>query len=572
METLHASKSKRVANFVVIPMSLSASRTSLPLWLLALSLLAAIAYLPLLDYLPLYLEEPRRALIAAHMLDTGDYLVPMHAGQVYLAKPPLFNWLICVVSLPFGAVEAWSARLPSVLALWCLVLFLVSSTWRRLGKNGALLLGCALLLNPEFLLKGQLAEIDLVFACLVTAALWSWFLLDQRNQGGLWTWLPSLLLMALAYLTKREPAVLFFYLTVGPYLLLQRRGRELLALGHWLAIFLIALPLILWLAVLAARTGGWDALWQSLLHEVLLRGGGGGHDGYLAHLLTYPLQILGACAPFSLLSLPLLDPGVRRAVQARHGDLVHFAMVAVLANLPVYWFKGELAVRYFLPMFPFLLLLAAACYATLLAEPQVLRARWERYFASAAHMLFWILAIAALLFATTLLLPSYRPSIELPLPWPIPIGGALVVLGGLWQLQTLRKTSPIQIVFPMMVVLMLLLRGIEFNFYMPLKAQSLAHTQNAHAIIADLVQRLRANKTLFVSSRIHSAIWFYAPQGLLHPLTEGTEPENGDLLLLHNDLRPEFQRRFASAFHEITRYRYENDDLRLEVIQRSEGM
>jgi 4-amino-4-deoxy-L-arabinose transferase-like glycosyltransferase len=56
---------------------------SLFLWFAGITLLAAMIYLPLLGYLPLHLEEPRRALIAAEMLATGDYPVPMQEGQIY---------------------------------------------------------------------------------------------------------------------------------------------------------------------------------------------------------------------------------------------------------------------------------------------------------------------------------------------------------------------------------------------------------------------------------------------------------------------------------------------------------
>jgi len=541
-------------------MSLPVSRSSPLPWLAALSLLAAAVYLPLLGYLPLYLEEPRRALIAAHMLYSGDYLTPVYAGQVYLAKPPLFNWLICAASWPFGVVSAESARLPSVLALWLLMLFLVGCAWRRLGGHGALFWGCALLLSPEILLKGRLAEIDLVFACLVAASLWGWLLLDQAGRRGLLLWLPPLLLVVLAYLTKREPALVFFYLTVGPYLALRGRMRELWAPGHWLASLLVTLPILAWLAALAARVG-WEPLWQSLLHEVLLRGEGTNPGRYLEHILSYPLEILGACAPFSLLLLPLLSEELRRAVRARHGELARFAAVAVLANLPLYWLKGDLPVRYFLPMFPFLLLLAAMSYETLLADLQAAGPRWAHVLNAIARALFWSLPMVALLLATTPILPKYQPDLVLPLPWPVPLGGALLVLGGLWPL---RKLRPLQRLLPAMVAWMLLLRGIEFNAYLPLKAQALAHTQNAPAIVADLVRRLPAGRPLFVSQRIPSAVWFYAPQGLLRPLGDGAGFADGDQVLLHAELPPPP----GTTLEEIAHYRYENDNLCLAVVQR----
>lgn len=465
------------------------------LWLIAFSLLAAAVYLPQLGLLPLYLEEPRRALIAANMLASGDYLIPVHAGHIYLGKPPLFNWLILATSYPFGTVTTWSARLPSVFAIWLTTLFLVNSAWAYIGKNAAIFWGCALLLSPEILLKGQLAEVDIVFTGLISAALWSWWQRDQRGQRGLNLWLTPLLLITLAYFTKREPALVFFYLTIGPYLFLHGRSRELFSTGHLSAVAIAAIPILAWLVALATRIG-WMPLWDSMLHEVLLRGEGTSWQRYLEHVVTYPLQILGTCAPFSLLLLPFSIRELRHEVWTSYGNVAQFAAIAVLANLPLYWFKGgHLAVRYFLPMFPFLLLLSAISYATLLTKPQI--------------------------------------------------------MGHLW----LRR------LLPGMVALMLLLRGLEFAIYQPLKAKYLEQTQNAPAIIADITQRLPPGHALLVSERIPSAIWFYAPRGLLHVLDATTRPANGDYVLRHVALTIS-----GITSIKLNTYHYENDTLFLERI------
>ncbi len=42
----------------------------------------------------LFLEEPRRALVAMEMMYSGDYIHTTIHGAAYYNKPPLFNWLV----------------------------------------------------------------------------------------------------------------------------------------------------------------------------------------------------------------------------------------------------------------------------------------------------------------------------------------------------------------------------------------------------------------------------------------------------------------------------------------------
>ncbi|KOR32264.1 hypothetical protein TI05_08360 [Achromatium sp. WMS3] len=486
---------------------------SLIMILIIFTVITAITYLPLLGYLPLHLEEPRRAIIAATMLNSGNYWVPIHAEQIYLSKPPLFNWLICITSWPIGQVTAWSARLPSVLSIWIVTLFLIGTARYYINLSTRIIWfwGCALLLSPEILLKGQLAEIDIVFTALVSAAVWSWWLLDHAKQPGLKLWILPLVLTGLAYFTKREPALVFFYLTIGPYLLINRRIKELFSLAHILALLIAMLPVLIWLIMLAEHVG-WLELWHNLQREILQRGSHTDFRRYLIHLVTYPLQILGATAPFSLLLLLLVKAQFRQAILARYGNLAIFAAIAVVANLPLYWFKSRAPVRYFLPMVPFLLLIAAMSYEVWVQDKlQVIRTRWEA------------------------VLHGFKKSLLL-----------------------------------ILVILMLVLRGLEFLIYKPMKADYLARTQNAPAILNDIMTHLPMRRPLFVSPHIPSAIWFYAPYGLLSlPPPNPDNLRNGDVFLSHQ----------ADQFHtkelpwlEIAKYRYEDNELRLYLLWTNTGI
>src|ERR1051325_1080594 len=70
-----------------------------------------------LSIVPLYLEEPRRALIALEMLFNHNLIVPREMGEFYYKKPPLFNWLIIASYKIFGEGSELAQRLISVLSL-----------------------------------------------------------------------------------------------------------------------------------------------------------------------------------------------------------------------------------------------------------------------------------------------------------------------------------------------------------------------------------------------------------------------------------------------------------------------
>src|SRR5204862_920 len=42
--------------------------------------------------------EASRALVSQQMLENGDYVVPRRGAEVYLAKPPLYNWAVVLAS------------------------------------------------------------------------------------------------------------------------------------------------------------------------------------------------------------------------------------------------------------------------------------------------------------------------------------------------------------------------------------------------------------------------------------------------------------------------------------------
>lgn len=482
----------------------------------------ALVYLPWLGLLDLLLEEPRRALIIRTMLETGDFLVPRLGGEIYTAKPPLFNWLIGISAALGGELNELTARLPAAVAVLLLTLVLLITLRRWLSLRGLLFTGMALVLAPEFIAKGSLAEIETVFTLLVTLSIWSWYLLDQRRAVGWRLWLLPLFFVALAYLTKREPAIVFFYLSVVPYLLVRRRWREVVTPGHVLSGFIVVVIVGGWLSLVAWQTG-WTALWETLQREVLQRGATQSWQAVVQHIVLYPLELLVAMLPFSLL-LPFLFGGqIRRSLVNRYGTLPLFCALAVLINLPVYWFRGDVSVRYFMPMFPFAMLLAAMVFEILWDERDQLGTIGKRYL----RVLIWTCLGVAVVFSLLLLISITVPwfseeRIALLSPW-LALGVTVVAGAVVWWCFQNRTARAALAMLSSFVLVVLLGRALYFNLLLPDKALRVQQERNAPAIVQQIGE-------LSQDAAVHArgvpwAVWYYAPAELIVPLkNDQTEP------------------------------------------------
>ncbi|NMG17624.1 ArnT family glycosyltransferase, partial [Aromatoleum bremense] len=115
-----------------------------------------------IDDIPfLSVNEARRAVTAREMYESGQWLLPYMNGKLYLAKPPLFNWLTLLPTLLLDTVSELGLRLPSaVFALSsCSVVYVLGKHLggRRVGLYAAMILAA----NTGFSLFARRAEIEM---------------------------------------------------------------------------------------------------------------------------------------------------------------------------------------------------------------------------------------------------------------------------------------------------------------------------------------------------------------------------------------------------------------------------
>ncbi len=308
-----------------------------------------------------YRTEGLRAIVAAEMLRSGDWLVPHLYGEPLLTKPPGHYAAIALISLPFGEVREWTARLPSALAATVIV-FLIYRWFRRaLGERAGFV---AALLAPMSLmwLDGvPSAEIDMVQVAWVVASLFCLHRAVEAHETGqreqLW-WLAALLCVAGGVLTKwTAPA--FFYLTAIPFLWWRGRLRLLVSRPHLVAVFIAAALCLLWIGAVVARVGG-ELFIDTLRREALPKLLPGQRDRESAWYdgPLHPLQILATNLPWSALALMTLRPSFTRLWNPNGRRLLQLLHCWTWPNFIFWSLVPNHASRHTMPLVPGLIGLA----------------------------------------------------------------------------------------------------------------------------------------------------------------------------------------------------------------------
>ncbi len=130
-------------------------------------------------------DEPRFALVAKQMVDSGEWLFPHRGNELYSDKPPMLMWLQAAFYTLFGNLKV-AFLLPSLLAalgtLVC-VYDLGRRLWtRRIGLYAAY----ALLFTFHFTYQAKRAQIDALVVFFITFA--NYGLLRHLLFGGHWRW------------------------------------------------------------------------------------------------------------------------------------------------------------------------------------------------------------------------------------------------------------------------------------------------------------------------------------------------------------------------------------------------
>lgn len=128
--------------------------------------------------------EPREAVVALSMLQQGNWVLPVNNGVELAFKPPFFHWCIAAISAVAGAVNEYTARMPSALALMAMVLVGYVFFAKRRGTEVAFLAALITLTNFEVHRAGVACRVDMVLTAMMVIALYQLYKWAEKDLKG----------------------------------------------------------------------------------------------------------------------------------------------------------------------------------------------------------------------------------------------------------------------------------------------------------------------------------------------------------------------------------------------------
>lgn len=327
---------------------------------LAAVLLCFPAFFINLGITPVIEDEAIRGLVSLEMMFSGDYITPTIGGSYYYNKPPLFNWLV-IQSFRTGGYNEFMLRLPTVISMLLFAFTIFCTVRKHLGNQIALtaalmFLTCGRILTYDSL-KGL---IDIVF---------SWVLFINfivlyngiRKRNYISTFLLSYFLLAIAFMLKGLPAIVFQVFTLITILYISEKWnfiRILLSYKHMLGVVLFILLLgsyyLLYfkqnpesLRELISVTFNQSTRRTALRHGILAS---------MKHLITYPFEFIGHFLPYTILVVYFFKKGSRFLLA---NNFIKTCIWAFILNITIYWFSPESFARYVFMVVPMLYVVLA---------------------------------------------------------------------------------------------------------------------------------------------------------------------------------------------------------------------
>ena len=202
--------------------------------------------------------------IARNILASGDWLVPRMFGTTYLERPPLNYWFVAALG-SFTGIDAFTARLPSVLFGVLGVVLLTSWATNWFGARFGLLLGFMQATTVYTLTYARLAESDIFLWTVVLACLRIFADRVVRPTPKRWysnQWVFFFLLGTTQLLKGPLFGAAMVLLPCLGYVLWQRNKRGLCWLCYWPGWVLTTCIALAWpVAILASHPDAMNVWW-----------------------------------------------------------------------------------------------------------------------------------------------------------------------------------------------------------------------------------------------------------------------------------------------------------------------
>jgi 4-amino-4-deoxy-L-arabinose transferase-like glycosyltransferase len=299
-------------------------------------------------------DEGTRVLVAQEMIMSGNYINPTIYGEAYLKKPPLFNWIIITFWEIAGADNELISRLPSVVGLIFFGITIFLFTRNYYNTRFAFLNAMIYVVNGRILFWDSfLGLIDITFSWIIYMNFMIIYHLYVKRKFLL-LFLISYFLLAVGYMLKGLPALVFQAITLLTLFTYKRDFKRLFFYYHYLGILLFLLI-----------AGGYyflyfqhsqvsvESVFNTLFTETTRRTGIRlGLWQTILHFFSFPFEVLYHFAPFTILVVFLFRKGIFRDIF--RNDFLKYNALVFFFNIIIYWTSPEVFPRYLLMLIPLL--------------------------------------------------------------------------------------------------------------------------------------------------------------------------------------------------------------------------
>lgn len=379
----------------------------------AATIVVVAAVLLLIPWLGLTLfnskGEPREAIVAVSILQSGDWILPVNYGDDIPFKPPFLAWCIAVFAKIFngGTVNEFLSRLPSALAALGMIMAGYKWAEKARGVRFAMIFSFVTLTSVEVFRAAVACRLDMVLtACMVTALYMLYTLAESKvRRRGLW-YAGVVILLTCATLTKGPVGALLPCLIAGIYMLL--RGKRFFpTFFTLLVIALLSMVLPAWWAVEAYSRGG-DHFYELMMEENIGRlTGTMSYDSHIKPWWYNFLTLAAGLLPWTLLLLAACFGRRRNYATCKVSPAALFSIVAAVVTVLFYTIPASKRSVYLLPAYPFI------CYGIAHIIDNTDRRTAIRFFT-------WFMAVLAIIVPPAVIWLSISPLPSLPMdsiPW-----------------------------------------------------------------------------------------------------------------------------------------------------------
>lgn len=316
--------------------------------------------------------EPREAVVAVSMLNSGNWILPVTFGAEIPYKPPMLAWCVALLGwLNGGVVTEFLSRLPSAVAAVVILLTGFRLFARHASVNRAVAMALITAGSFEFFRNGTICRVDMLVTMFIVTALYAFYRQSARHPGG--TWSPSLWAVALmsgGVLTKGPVGMLLPCMVIFVFRLVRGNNfwKTTVSVGLS-ALFSLVLPSLWYIA--AYRQGGDEFLRLAMEENFGRFTGTMSYESHENPAWYNLLTLAYGFAPYSLLLLMSLVclPWKRWIASMREGNLslarfwrrlrtcdpiTLFSLLAAVLIFVFYCIPKSKRSAYLLPVYPFI--------------------------------------------------------------------------------------------------------------------------------------------------------------------------------------------------------------------------